>query len=149
MGSKIEGSAARLGRSRLSEKFRDRRLAARLRRVGRDGLGDPKNLGIGSLAGTGRTARYRLPENLLSSARLGHIRRDGFGIPFRDRRLDRVGRDGFGLMKNLGIGGSTGTGWTKRLGWDGSGRFRRSQKFKDRRLGLDGSDGTVSAFRKN
>ena len=63
-GSKIEGSAARLGRSRLSEKFRDRRLAARLRRVGRDGLDDPKNLGIGSLAGTGRTARYRLPKNL-------------------------------------------------------------------------------------
>ena len=109
MGSKIEGSAARLGRSRLSEKFRDRRLAARLRRVGRDGLGDPKNLGIGSLAGTGRTARYRLPKNL----GLGRIRRDGFGIPFRDRRLDRVGRDGFGLMKNLGIGGSIGTGWTK------------------------------------
>ena len=49
-------------------------------------------------------------------------------------------------MKNLGIGGSTGTGWTKRLGWDGSGRFRRSQKFKDRRLGWDGSDGTVSAL---
>ena len=107
MGFKIEGSAARLGRSRLSEKFRDRRLAARLRRVGRDGLGDPKNLGIGSLAGTGRTARYRLPKNLgvVGSAgtdQTGRFRHSIYGSAAQQCRTGRGSIENWVVVGKLG-----------------------------------------------
>ena len=97
--------AGRKGRFRLSEKFRDRRVRL--------------------------CASDKFRNRWHALGRVG-LFRDGFGR--------RVGRDGFGLPKNLGIGGSAGTGRT--------GRFRPSEKFRDRRVGWDGSDGTVSAFRK-
>ena len=108
--------------------MRGTRCRGNVTRVGRDGFGFPKNLGIGGCA-------YALPINLGT----GGTPWDGsvcFGT------VSEGGSDGTVLAfpKNLGIGGSAGTGRT--------GRFRPSEKFRDRRVGWDGSDGTVLAFRK-